>query len=288
MKKRIQKTILRLLGIPLAACSTFAGDDIAPDEVRVFKSTDEAELKLHLFNPEGHSPEDQRPAIIFFYGGGWSGGTPKQFYQQAEDFTSRGFLAISAEYRVIRRHGTTPFECVEDGKSAVRWVRGNAALLGVDPDRIVAAGGSAGGHVAACTGIIRGHEGEGEDLRISSRPNAMILYNPVVDTTEAGYGLGKVGEERKTEISPVHHIRRGIPPTLVIHGTADSTVPFENVERFDRLMREAGNRSELIAAEGAGHGFFNGSFFRPKKGDEHYRKSVEDSFKFLADIGFME
>jgi acetyl esterase len=84
-------------------------------------------------------------------------------------------VAMSAEYRVIGKHKTTPFECVQDGKSAVRWIRQHAAELGVDPDRIVAAGGSAGGHVAACIGVIQGHEEEGGNTNISAMPNAMII-----------------------------------------------------------------------------------------------------------------
>ncbi|MEO1994912.1 MAG: alpha/beta hydrolase [Planctomycetaceae bacterium] len=115
---------------------------------------------------------------------------------------------MSADYRVIRKHKTTPFECVKDGKSAVRWIRQHAAELGVDPDRIVAAGGSAGGHVAAYTGVIQGHEEEGEDANISSLPDAMILYNPVIDTTEEGYGVSKVGQGKvvsTTQVGGLHH-----------------------------------------------------------------------------------
>lgn len=264
-------------------CTAFAKEKITPDKQVVYK----AELKLHIFNPKGHKSIDKRPAIVFFFGGGWMGGTPRQFYQQAKNFADLGFVAMSAEYRVINKHKTTPFECVKDGKSAVRWIRQHAAKLGVDPDRIVSAGGSAGGHVAACTGVIPGHDEEGEDLSISSLPNAMILYNPVIDTTEKGYGLARVGEERKTDISPCHHVRKGIPPTLVFHGTADTTVPFENVERFTKLMKDAGNKCILVPFEKKGHGFFNGSFFRPKNGDDDYNKCMGKSIEFLSELGFL-
>lgn len=279
---------LVLGGLQLLGCESLAREEIVPDEQRVFKTVGEAELKLHVFYPEGHTSADQRPAIVFFFGGGWSGGTPRQFYQQSRDLAALGFVAIAAEYRVAKTHGATPFDCVEDGKSAIRWVRTHAATLGIDPARIVAAGGSAGGHVAACTALIEGHEGADEDLSISSRPNALILYNPVLDTTEIGFGVNIVGEARKTEISPCHHVRPGLPPTLVIHGTADTTVPFENAERFTRLMQAAGNHCELIAAEGQGHGFFNGSFFRPKNGDVHYQESVLQSLEFLGAIGMLD
>ncbi len=103
-------------------------------------------LKLDVFEPAGLKPTDHRPAIVFFFGGGWSGGDAKQFYQQAKAMTEQGMVVFSADYRVKSRNKTTPFECVKDGKSAIRWVREHAAELGIDPDRIVAAGGSAGGH----------------------------------------------------------------------------------------------------------------------------------------------
>ena len=87
-------------------------------------------------------------------------------------------VAMTAEYRIRNMHGTLATACVADVKSAVRWVRANAVKLGVDPDRIAAGGGSAGGHVAACTGVIDGFESKDEDDKISSAPNAMVLFNP--------------------------------------------------------------------------------------------------------------
>jgi len=159
--------------------------------------------------------------------------------------------------------------------------------LGIDPNRIISAGGSAGGHVAACTGVIEGHEAESEDLSVSSMPNLLILYNPVIDTTEAGYGLNAVTEARKTELSPCHHVRAGLPPTLIFHGTADLEVPFENVDRFTALMTEAGNECSLVAFEGKRHGFFNGSFFRPKSNDVDYDAAVAHGVEFLTNQGYL-
>lgn len=268
--------------------SAHAEEDYAPDKIITYKTLGDIELTLHVFNPQDHKPTDKRTAMVFFFGGGWVGGKQEHFYQQAKSFAAHGAVAISTGYRIFKKHNTTPFECVMDGKSAIRWVRRNAAKLGIDPDRIVAAGGSAGGHVAACTGVIEGHEEEGEDLSISSRPNAMILYNPVIDTTEKGYGVNKVGHDRKTEISPCHHVRKGIPPTLIFHGTADTTVPYENVVRFNKLMKEAGNSCSLVSFEGKGHGFFNGSFFRPSNTDVDFNITMDKSIGFLATLGFLE
>lgn len=262
--------------------------EIKPDQQLVYKTVDTVALKLHIFEPEGYKVTDQRPVIIFFFGGGWASGTPKQFYEQARAIADKGMLAISAEYRVSNRNQTTPFDAVCDAKSAVRWVRQHARELGVDPHKIVASGGSAGGHIAACTGVIVGFEGEGEDLTVSSVPNAMILFNPVLDTTEKGYGLKKVTEARKTEISPCHHVHAGIVPTIIFHGTADTTVPFSNPERFTQLMKEAGNQCQLVPYDGEKHGFFNGEYFRPKLTDTSaYDSTLKESIVFLQSLGYL-
>jgi len=150
-----------------------------PDESLEYKTIGETRLKLHIFKPDVHKPSDKRPAIVFFFGGGWNSGSPSQFYPHCKYLASRGMVAMSAEYRVKSRNNTTPRECVKDGKSAVRWIRQRAEELGIDPGRIAAGGGSAGGHVAAATGTTRGFEEEGEDLRISSSPDALVLFNPV-------------------------------------------------------------------------------------------------------------
>jgi len=250
------KKIIPIVGPLLLAAVSIMAKPRQPDRLLVYKNVAGGDLKLHVFNPDGFDVKDKRSCVVFFFGGGWVGGAPRQFYTYCDYLNTLGLVAISAEYRVKKIHGTTPFECVADGKSAVRWLRENAAKLGVDPNRILAGGGSAGGHVAACTGVISGHDESGENWAVSSVPNAMILFNPVLDTTEKGYGLEKVGEDRKTEISPCHQIKKGMPPAIVFHGVADTTVPFENAERFVRLMTEAGNSCELVAFKGRDHGFF--------------------------------
>lgn len=267
---------------------TAQAGELKPDRALVYKTVNGVKLKLHVFEPKGLKPTDQRSAIVFFFGGGWNSGEPKQFYQQAEALAKLGMVAFSAEYRVRGRNKTTPFECVKDGKSAIRWVREHAAELGVDPNRIVASGGSAGGHVAVCTAVIEGCEEAGENLKVSSLPDAIILFNPVLDTTAKGYGAERFTPDRQTEISPCHHIRPGIAPTILFHGTKDATVPFENAERFTKLMNDAGNECVLVPFEGKGHGFFNGSFFRPKSKGVDYDRTMTHSIKFLRKHGFLD
>lgn len=242
-------------------------------------------LYLHVFEPQ--VSKKPRAVIVFFFGGGWVGGTPKQFYQQSEYFAARGMLAIAAEYRIHKTHGTSPFECVEDGKSAIRWVREHHRELNIDPDRIVAAGGSAGGHIALCTALIDGLDNPTENKLISSVPNAVVGYNPVFDTTEKGYGSEKVAG-RQTEISPCHQIKKEMPPMVLFHGKEDATVPFENATRFTRLMKEAGNECELVAVDNVSHGFFNGDFFREDTGDKYYNLTTYQTDVFLRKLGYLK
>ncbi|GAH69662.1 unnamed protein product, partial [marine sediment metagenome] len=237
------------------------------------------ELRLHIFNPSGLDQSDKRPAIVFFFGGGWVSGSPGQFFPHCQYLASRGMVAISAEYRVKNRHGTTPLECVADGKSAVRWVRTHAGELGVDPDRIAAGGGSAGGHVAASAGIVQGLDEEHEDASVSSVPNALVLFNPVVDLSVVADRFG----ERGLAISPVRHVREDLPPTIIFHGTADQLVPIESVERFCEKMTEAGNRCELVKFEGRPHAFFN---YGTSK--EDYADTVRRADRFLTSLGYLE
>ncbi|MHC4460657.1 MAG: alpha/beta hydrolase fold domain-containing protein [Planctomycetota bacterium] len=253
----------------------------------VYKTIGEVELKLHIFEPPERGAKELSPAIVFFFGGGWVGGTPKQFYHQCDHFASRGMIAISAEYRVKNRHGTTPFECVADGKSTVRWVRANADRLGADPNKIVAGGGSAGGHVAACTGVIEGLDEENEDRNISSKPNALVLFNPAVDLI----GLSKKRRSNKSfgnrvkKISPLQHVKKGVPPCIIFHGTTDRTVPFESVERFCKAMKEAGNVCRLVPFEDKGHGFFN---YGRDKDNSSFKQTIRVTEEFLTSLGYLK
>ena len=159
-------------------------------KARVYKKVGDVELKMFVFLPKGHKASDKRPAVVFFFGGGWSGGSPKQFVPHCQYFASRGMVAMTAEYRVARRHNVKAVSCVADAKSAIRWAREHADSLGIDVDRIVASGGSAGGHVAACTGVLTGFEEKNEKSDISSRPNAMVLFNPCGGDSTGRRGTG--------------------------------------------------------------------------------------------------
>lgn len=258
----------------------------------VYKQVGGVELKLWKFLPTGHSAADKRPAIVFFFGGGWNAGSPKQFEQHCLHLASRGMVAISADYRVNSRHQVKVVDCVRDAKSAIRYVRQNAKRLGIDPDRIAAGGGSAGGHLAAATGVISGLEEAGEKLKISSRPNALVLFNPALvlaDAPEADFKVSsltgvteRLGAKPET-VSPFHNVTKGVPPTIVFHGKADTTVPYKTAEAFTAKMKASGNRCELASYEGQAHGFFNYG----RGNNEYYEKTVKRAAEFLAALGYL-
>ena len=267
----------------IAVCSVSAyaaAFEGVPDRDVVYKRVGDTELKLHIFNPPNLSESDKRPAIVFFFGGGWFQGHPRQFYPHCEYLASRGMVAMSAEYRVSSRNKTTPKECVMDGKSAVRWIRQHAAELGIAPDKVMAGGGSAGGHVAAATGTTKGFEEDGEDLGISSRPCALVLFNPVFDNGPRGYGYDQVKAYWK-QISPMHNIDSNTPPTIVFLGTKDALIPAATAEAYQKRMQESGNRCDLHLYEGQPHGFFN---YNQK---ENYTKTVIAMDRFLASLGYL-
>ena len=245
-----------------------------------YKHPHNSTLKLHIFDT-GNATNAPRPAIVFFFGGGWVNGTPEQFFPHCAYLASRGMVTISAEYRVQSRHGTTPFECVADGKSAIRWIRAHAAELGIDPQRLTAGGGSAGGHVAACAATVPGCDEPGEDASLSPIPDALVLFNPVVDTTSERFAPRLEG--RAEALSPLHHVKPGLPPTIIFHGIDDFVVPFADVKRFTAAMQAAGNVCKLMGFAGKGHGFFN---FGREDGAA-YRETLRAADRFLAEQGFL-
>ena len=265
----------------------------------VYRTVGDVELNMYLCNPEGHSEDDQRPAIVFFFGGGWRSGSPQQFLPHCRYLAERGMVAAVADYRVASRHGVTADECVKDAKSAVRWLRANADRLGIDPDRIAAGGGSAGGHLAAATATLPGHDPDPEGP--SAVPNALVLFNPATVLAPVDGDPLPTDEQRDrfealTErfgappesMSPYHHLRAGLPPTVIFHGTADETVAHDTAARFCDGLREHKARCDLVSYNGMGHGFFN---FGRGEGEEKNRMYEDTIYRmdgFLYSIEWLE
>lgn len=221
-----------------------------------YKQVDTVQLGLKIFYPPAYKKGDRLPTIVFFFGGGWTGGSMTQFEPHALHFAAKNMIAVLVDYRVKSRHNTSPFESVKDAKSAIRYLRQHAAELGVDANRIVASGGSAGGHLAAACFTNESLNESSDDLAISAKPNALVLFNPVIDNGKDGYGFERIGENYVT-FSPIHNIQKGFPPTIFFLGTKDKLIPVATAEMFKKKIEQVGGRCELFLSEDQPHGFFN-------------------------------
>jgi acetyl esterase/lipase len=271
----------------LAVSALFPAAHAAESPTRVYKTVAGRELKLTIANPADWKPDDRRPAMVFFHGGGWTGGAPTQFERHSDYLAARGMVCFQVEYRLLKGvpKGEPPLVCVQDAKSAMRWVRSHALELGVDPRRIGAGGGSAGGHLAAFVGMVDGLDDPLDDLKVSPRANALLLFNPVFDNgPENGWGKERVGT-RFREFSPAHNISADDPPTIIFLGTQDRLIPMEVVKRFKVGMDKAGVRCEALFYEGQGHGFFNGA--KPET-QQYYIETLRSADQFLASLGWLK
>lgn len=252
---QIEQSALIATALALIATAPLAQDSPEPAPVPEpsalidYATVEGVTLRAHVF--EAGTGEPPHPAILFYFGGGWTGGSPQQFYPFAEPLAELGFVAISMEYRVRGRHDSTIPDSMADAFAAFRWARDNAAELGIDPARIVVSGGSAGGHLAAAVGTIAEHSGFG--------PSAMVLYNPVTDLRDPinDRRLDELIAGDAAAVSPLAHVEAGAPRTIIFHGEDDTTVPIEQSEGFCAAMTAAGNQCELSRFPGEGHGFFN-------------------------------
>jgi acetyl esterase len=257
----------------------------------VYKTVGDTKLRIYIFEPEGHTSSDKRAAIVFFFGGGWNNGSPKQFEHHCRYLASRGMVAITADYRVRARHGVRVHQCVADAKSALRWVRQHADQLGIDPQRIAAGGGSAGGHLAAATGLIKGFDESEEDESISSSPNAMVLFNPAAalapfdgspafEPSQEKNLRERLGDDPKS-LSPAHHVRQGVPPTIIFFGTDDRLL--KGAEYMQHQMKSVGSRCELLTWDGLPHGFFNWGRYKNRP----FTETMHATDQFLTSLGYL-
>ena len=250
------------------------------DETIIYKKVGSRELKLLIEKPAGWKASDKLPGMVYFFGGGWVGGTPEQFHKQSTYFATRGMVGVRVEYRTIPSGDKgPPLVCCADAKSAMRYVRGHAAELGIDPDRIAAAGGSAGGHLAAFSTLVEGLDDPQDDLKISCKANALVLFNPVFNNGPGEWGNERVGERFK-EFSPAHNVTKGAPPTVVFLGEIDKLIPVKVVTDFAEKMKAVGSRCDTHFYPGVGHSFFNK--------DPHYSLTVIEADKFLASLGWLK
>jgi acetyl esterase/lipase len=256
---------------------------------RVYKAIAGADLRLYVFDRADHSPSEKRAAIVFFFGGGWVDGGVDQFVPQSKYLANRGMVAIVADYRVRCRYNSTPLDSIADARLAIHWIRMHAAELGIDSGRIAAGGGSAGGHIALSSAVFE-RKKAGGSVPDSATPDALVLFNPIIDLTSEfsqtkllRENFGAAVSDRAEEISPLQHIHQGLPPTLILNGEADTIAPYVTAEKYCRNAIAMGNDCRLIGYEGAGHGFFNPD----ANAGKWYRPTLLEADRFLTSIGYL-
>ena len=251
------KFLAAALAFALAATASFAVDEETPAgfpgaETFAFREQ-EPRMLLHVVKPEGWKASDRRAALIFFFGGGWSRGTPANSIGWAKSIAKLGLVGIAPDYRTMGRHGTSPHASVADARAALRWVQDHAAELGVDPARIVVGGNSAGGHVALWTALSTNPPGSNAAEAPKQPPAALVLYSAVSDTSPLqGYTPKRFGDDALA-LSPLHQLDAKMPPTLMFHGDADQTVPYAQAVALHAKFVAGGNRCDFVTVPGGRH-----------------------------------
>jgi acetyl esterase len=249
----------------------------------VYKTIDSLKLTIDIFYSDQSFVRENNTAIVFFHGGGWAFGTPGEFFTTCERYAGMGIVTFSVDYRLSIENGVTPhktispIESLMDAKSAMRWVRENAGRFRVDKNKIVAAGQSAGGHLALSTAMIDEYNEKSDDLSVSSCPNAILLFSACVNTVEAWCDRLLADRRNKIwSISPAHHIRKGLPPMIEFHGSDDEQVPKWTVEYFESAMKNEGNYFELHIYKGRKHYLGDGNTKYSRYYDDEILKVADD------------
>jgi acetyl esterase/lipase len=273
MFKKYHFSLLLIFSLTLACCTA--------QEKVIYKQIDNTALTMEVYHPSTIETSKKHPTLVFFFGGGWKSGSTKQFEPHAKYFAQRGIVCFLVDYRVATRQQASPFESLKDAKSAMRYVRANAEKYHIDPDKIIAAGGSAGGHLAAATALITDYNETTDDLSVSALPNALVLFNPVIDNGPGGYGYERIGDAYK-DFSPLHNIEKDAPPTILFLGTKDKLIPIETGKYYKTVMEKVGSRCDLHLFEDEPHGFFNYAKF------DNYKETVSLTDAFLVSLGYLE
>lgn len=250
----------------------------------VYQERPQGPVQAHLYFPAGARQDSvRRPAVVFFHGGFWDIPTPTQFVPHCLHFASRGAVTVTAETRSSSRHETGAREAVEDARDLIRWLRHNADNFQIDPDRIVVGGAAGGALLALMTSLPKDKELQSID-GLDCRAQAMILFSALVNPLRQSKALERFADSREAKsLSPIHRLRRKLPPMILFHGKADRITPFAEITSFCRKMRFRGNRCDVIDFERADHSFFNFNVSH-----DRFEATIGAADRFLVELGLIE
>lgn len=275
-----ESAIKKTVNKPSSSTPEVTPTDLPGAETFVYRVGQPEPMRLFVFKPKNWSTNDRRPALVFFFGGGWTRGTPERSASYAKWAASLGMVGITPDYRTKGRFGTSPLASVADGRAALHWVQEHDTELGIDPKKIVVGGSSAGGHVALWTAITHTPPGSDPTEAPLSKPCALILVSPVSDTSvETGYTPKRFGTNAEA-LSPVHQLDAKMPPVLVFHGDADTTVTNRESIALEQKLVASGNVCERINVPGGTHGF-------QSQMPEWKEKSRDIMKQFLTKLGIL-
>jgi acetyl esterase/lipase len=240
----------------------------------VYRTANNWDAKLDIVRPRQASTPT--PTVLFFHGGGWTGGSKDAGLLAALPYAEMGYAVVNVAYR-LAGVSLAP-AAVEDARCALRWVYRNAKQYNFDVNRIVLTGTSAGGHLALITGMLTedvgldlgcpGDRGAGPFNTDPLKVAAVVNWYGITDVREmlAGpnrraYAVMWLGgqpnrEQIAAQVSPLTYVRPGLPPVLTIHGDADPTVPYTQATRLHEALQKAGGTSQLVTVPKGGHGGF--------------------------------
>lgn len=260
-------TFFTLLFLVILAPASGAEEVIFEKDIE-YANPDGQHLQLNLARPA--QIEGRAPAILCIHGGGFRAGKREGWDERCRKLAERGYVAATVTYRLAPKYQFPA--AIYDVKAAVRWLRANADKYRIDPERIGVVGDSAGGHLVQFLGVTGGvaqFEGDGGNPEFSSRVNCVVNYYGPSDLTRS-YGKsvdaaevlplwlgGDATQERRRHIlaSPLYWVTPEAAPTLLLHGTEDKYVAFEQAEWIHDRLKAAEVEVEILKLDGAGHGF---------------------------------
>jgi acetyl esterase/lipase len=280
----MKHTMPRLILLILLALSSLDAEQVnsagAPEgKVHIYKQEGDTAREMEIFFPKDHDPATKAvPGIIMFHGGGWGGGHRKQFRYLCHYFSTRGLVAATVTYKLAPKarieEAKSPESrkrvCITDAKSAIRWYKQNAEELGIDPRKIVAGGGSAGGHISLLATTTPGLNDPNDPKAYDTSVAAYLLFNPALSA----------GDSKDPEVDFLQQLKADFPPSIAFFGSEDNWMKKGWDPAYDKMKSLGVKSADFRIAEGMGHGFFN----RQPWADV----TLIAADKFLKELGFIE